>query len=128
MKPMIVKTKNFLYAAVLTVLALVMTGCATTRNIPFTVQSDPLGAFVMYQVKSPYKANTTDWIYLGNTPLDIRREISNVNLKRADAFVLRIMKEGYIDQQKEWNGSSLIDETKEKGRIFWNPRLIRSGG
>ncbi len=106
--------------------ALLVSGCATTRSIPFTVQSDPLGAFVMYQVKSPHKANTTDWIYLGNTPLDIRREISNVNLKRADAFVLRIMKEGYFDQQKEWKGTSLVDESKDKGRIFWSPRLIKT--
>jgi len=119
---------KFVIATTLTAAVLFLSGCATTRSIPFTVQSDPLGAFVMYQVKSPHKANTTDWIYLGNTPLDIRREISNVNLKRADAFVLRIMKEGYFDQQKEWKGTSLVDESKDKGRIFWNPRLIRTEG
>ncbi len=128
MKSMTVKSKSIFVLVAMTVLALLMTGCATTRSIPFTVQSDPLGAFVMYQVKSPHEANTTDWIYLGNTPLDVRREISNVNLKRADAFVLRIMKEGYFDQQKEWKGTTLIDESKQKGRIFWNPRLIRTEG
>ena len=103
-------------------------GCASTRVVPFTVQSDPLGAHVVYQVQSnAYGAESThDWIYLGVTPVDIRREIATGQLRKADAFVLRVMKEGYLDQQRSWTGPEMLDELSAKKRVFWNPRLVPS--
>ncbi len=109
--------------------AVVLAGCASTRVVPFTVQSDPLGAHVVYQVQSEVRGTegTHDWIYLGVTPVDIRREIGSTQLRRADAFVLRVMKEGYLDQQRSWTGPEMLDELDSKKRVFCNPRLVPSG-
>jgi hypothetical protein len=107
-------------------IALFLGGCATTQVLPFTIQSDPLGAHVFYQVNAPAVSNAgpNDWIYLGLTPIDVRREINRAQLKREDAFVLRVVKEGYLDQQKTLSGSDVTAQLKDKGRVFWNPRLV----
>ena len=109
-------------------LLLAAAGCATTTTVPFTVQSDPLGAYVVYRVTTDLESPdpTAEWVFLGNTPLQIRREIGRAQLKRADAFTLRVMKEGYFDQEKSWSGEELKDELADKGRIFWNPRLVNA--
>jgi hypothetical protein len=111
------------------VLVAILTGCASSvKTVPFKVQSDPLGAFVLYQIQADqYDDRNYDWIYLGNTPLDIRRTVNSTDLRRADAFVIRVMKEGYLDQQKAWTGEQLVKEAKKKGAVFWNPRLIPAG-
>ena len=107
-------------------LLVILTRCASSvRTVPFKVQSDPLGAYVLYQIQADQHDNRNyDWIYLGNTPLDIRRAVDSSDLKRADAFVIRVMKEGYLDQQKAWTGEQIVKEAKKKGAVFWNPRLV----
>ena len=104
----------------------VIAGCASSvKTVPFKVQSDPLGAYVLFQVQADQQDEQNyDWIYLGNTPLDIRRTVASRDLKRADAFVIRVMKEGYLDQRKAWTGEQIVREAKKKGAVFWNPRLI----
>lgn len=111
------------------VVIVILTGCASSvRTVPFKVQSDPLGAYVLYQIQADqYDDRNYDWIYLGNTPLDIRRTVNSSDLRRADAFVIRVMKEGYLDQQKAWTGEQIVKEAKKKGAVFWNPRLIPAG-
>lgn len=107
---------------------LVLSGCASTVNtVPWKIQSDPLGAYVLYQVqRDKADEQNSDWIYLGITPLDIRRTVLSTDLKRADAFVIRVMKDGYLDQKKAWTGEQIVKEAKSKGAVFWNPRLIPS--
>ncbi|MEJ2178219.1 MAG: hypothetical protein P8Y12_09805, partial [Gammaproteobacteria bacterium] len=97
----------------------ILTGCASSvKTVPFKIQSDPLGAFVLYQIQAvQYDDRNYDWIYLGNTPLDIRRTVASSDLKRADAFVIRVMKEGYLDQQKAWTGEQIVKEAKKKGAV-----------
>lgn len=110
------------------ILVLLLAGCSATKMLPLTVQSDPLGAHVLYQVQSKVKGShgTTDWIYLGLTPLDVRREVGKTQLKKADAFVIKVVKDGYLDQQKAYTGREMVGEIEEKGRVFWNPRLVTS--
>lgn len=105
----------------------VLGGCASpsVRTVPFKVQSDPLGGYVLYQVQADVEdVRTYDWVYLGVTPVDIRRAVDKVDLNRADAFVLRVIKEGYHDQHKSWTGEQLVKEAQSKGAVFWNPRLV----
>jgi len=40
--------------------------------------------------------------------------------------MIRVVKEGYHHQQKAWTGEQLVDESKSKGAVFWNPRLVPS--
>lgn len=112
----------------LAALVAVAGGCASTiRTVPFKIQSDPLGAVVLYQIQADAQDERTyDWIYLGLTPLDIRRAVAQADLKRADAFVLRVMKDGYLEQRKSWTGEQLVKESRSKGAVFWNPLLVQS--
>ncbi len=119
-----------LFRGTLLVLSLTLVaGCASTvRTVPFQIQSDPLGATVLYQVRADAQDSPNyDWIFLGHTPLDVRRAILSRDLKRADSFVIRVMKDGFLDQHKSWTGEQIVDEAKTKGGVFWNPRLVPSG-
>lgn len=99
--------------------------CSSTRNVPFTVQSDPLGAQVMYRLKSG--STQGEWIYLGNTPLTTQRKVSSKYMSNEYTFVVQVMKEGYSNQAKEWSGLQIKDASKSDNRIYWNPKLVEVG-
>jgi len=106
-------------------------GCTTSssRLVPFAVQSDPLGAHVLYKYTAGQDAgvDTGDWIYLGITPVDLRREVERIAFKRDDAFTLRVLKDGYLEQRKTWGGREIKEQLDSIGKVFWNPRLVPSG-
>ena len=100
-----------------------LSACASTRSVPFTVQSDPLGAQVMLKLKGEENLQT-DWIYLGNTPLTTQRKVSTKYMNEDHSFVVQVMKEGYSNQSKEWSGVQIEDASNGDNRIYWNPKLI----
>lgn len=103
---------------------LIATGCASgTKNVPLNIQSDPLGAYVVFQITKDNGAKS-DWIFLGNTPLLTTRQYSKKELSDENSIVLRVMKEGFFDQTKVFKGRELRRESKSKGRVFWNPRMV----
>ncbi|MCG6873275.1 MAG: hypothetical protein LJE84_13395 [Gammaproteobacteria bacterium] len=111
----------------LAVLSLALGGCgASHKPIKFAVHSEPPGSYVVMQVVDR-EGGRSDWTYLGNTPLTLIREMDLQALRSAQAVSLKVMKEGYFDQTKEWGGKRFAEETKEKGRIYWNPRLVVTG-
>ena len=112
--------------AVVGLAVLFLGACSSTRNVPFTVQSDPLGAQVMLKLKSEDN-NQTDWIYLGNTPLTTQRKVSSKYMNKEHSFVVQVMKEGYSNQAKEWSGLQIKDASKGDNRIYWNPKLVEVG-
>ena len=112
---------------VIVTMAAFTVGCSSTKvkTVPLTVQSDPMGAYVLYQVQADRNEERSyDWVYLGNTPLKTRLSVLKKELKNADAFVIRVMKEGYLDQQKAYTGEQMVAEAKSKSTVFWNPRLV----
>jgi hypothetical protein len=111
---------------ILFVFAAGLAACGSTvKTVPLTIQSDPLGAYVLFQVQADRKDDRSyDWIFLGNTPIKTRRSVLKKDLKNADAFIVKVIKDGYLDQQKAWTGQQLVNEAKSKGTVFWNPRLI----
>ena len=117
---------NSVKIAIVGLCVLFLGACSSTRNVPITVQSDPLGAQVMLKLKSEENSQT-DWIYLGNTPLTTQRKVSSKYLNREHSFVVQVMKEGYSDQAKEWSGLQIKDASKGDNRIYWNPKLIEVG-
>ena len=116
---------KFLFAVFI---SLSIAACSSpVRTVPLTVQSDPLGAYVMFQMQADREDERNyDWVFLGNTPLKIRRSMTKEELEDADAFVIRVMKDGYHEQKKSYTGKQLVDEAKSKGTVFWNPRLVPS--
>ena len=119
------RTNLIKWPSILLALSLLGACAGGTKSIPMTIQSDPLGAHVIYQARTAKEGNT-DWIYLGKTPLDIKQSIPKKQLKSAEAFRMRVMKDGYSDQIRDWTGNDLRDEIEEKGRLFWNPRMVPS--
>ena len=99
-----------------------LAACTSTRSVPITVQSDPLGAQVMLQLKAGEAHG--DWIYLGNTPLTTQRKVHSKHLNNDYSFVVQVIKEGYSNQSKEWSGKQIKDASKGDNRIFWNPKLV----
>lgn len=114
------KCKPFFFVSALSVL---LAGCATNSTIPMKVQSDPLGAYVLMKHRDHGRADS-DWIFLGNTPLTTQRRFDSEQLNEDDIVVLRLLKEGYIDQSKEWHGGELRDLRDDHGQLFWNPKLV----
>jgi len=112
---------TFFLAAVLGIAS----GCASNQTIPMKVQSDPLGAYVLMKYKGEESADS-DWIYLGNTPLTTQRRFHKDNLTDSQVLVLRLMKDGYLEQTREWHGRDLRDIEDEHGQLFWNPKLVPS--
>ncbi len=117
---------NAFNLAVVSFSVLLLGACSSTRNVPITVQSDPLGAQVMLKLKSG-QTGQTDWVYLGNTPLTTQRKVSSKHLNNKYSFVVQVMKEGYSDQAKEWSGLQVKDASEGDNRIYWNPKLVEIG-
>ena len=114
--------KHSIRITLITLIAGLALGCASTRDIPLTVHSDPLGAIILMQTS--YKDGTqSDWILLGNSPVQITRNISTKNVTTVS---LRVIKEGYHEQVKAWNIDDFIDEHKQQDRILWVPHLVES--
>lgn len=117
---------------ILLLTSMVVIGCGpSVRNIHFKVNSEPEGAHLVYRL-SPMVENekmdsdqpvAADWIYLGNTPFQGMRRINDDLLVDSTKITLKVMRAGYYDQIKEWDGASFLDEAESKGRIIWFPRL-----
>jgi len=96
-------------------------GCASKPVVlPMTVQSDPLGAYVLLRQQNT-QTTEPEWVYLGNTPLTSQHGING-----DENLVLRVMKEGFFDQTREWLPDQFAAELDNKKRVFWNPRLVPS--
>lgn len=102
-----------------------LSGCASTRTVPMKVQSDPLGAVVLMKLKTT-DAGESEWIYLGNTPLTTQRRFKRDDLDETDVLTLRLIKDGYIEQTREWQGEELDELSGDEGPLFWNPKLVTS--
>ena len=93
-------------------------GCASTMStkpLPFRVQSYPLGAYVLMQID-----NSGDWIYVGNTPLNIQRTVPTT----FKSISIRVMKNGYYNQTNQWSAEEIQQEVQEKNMVFWNPKMV----
>jgi len=99
---------------------LAASACSSIEPVKITVHSDPPGGYVVMQEKGG------DWIYLGNTPLVVVRQMDLDAVESSSGVLFKVMKEGYFEQSKQWGGPPFIKENDQKGGIFWNPRLVPS--
>lgn len=105
-----------------------LTACAGgTVSVPITIQSDPLGGHVTYQLPPGADGGSTDWIYLGKTPIDLNQVVDERSLSEAQSFRVKVFKDGYNDQVRDWSEAEIEEEIDEKGHIFWNPKLVPHG-
>ena len=110
-------------------LSLFLLSACGSRVVPvrFKVNSEPEGAYVLYQVQGAEIDCSGKWVYLGSTPLQGVYQFDRKQLEGGDKVALRVMQRGYLDQTKEWTGASFYEESKDKGVIFWTPEMIPTG-
>ena len=102
-----------------------LSGCGDkTASVRFKVNSEPEGAYVVYQMSGTKTPCAGEWIFLGNTPLQGVHQFSKEQLENSDKITLKVMQPGYVEQKKDWDGSSFYEEAQEKGVIYWTPEMI----
>ena len=110
-------------------LLLVLAGCGDkTAAVRFKVNSEPEGAYVLYQLSGTEAPCAGEWIYLGNTPLQGIHQFTRDQLQNSDRISLKVMQPGYMDQKKDWGGEAFYEEAREKGVIYWTPEMIPAIG
>ena len=111
------------------ILAFSLLSACASRVMPvrFKVNSEPEGAYVLYQIQGAEVDCAGKWVYLGNTPLQGMYQFDRKQIQSGDKISLRVMQQGYMDQTKEWTGSSFYEESKGKGVIFWTPEMVPAG-
>lgn len=115
---------NLKQLCLLPIIVLLAACAGGSSTVPITIQSNPAGSHVTYQLPSSASGGSTDWVYLGKTPIDLKQNVDKRKLREAQAFRVKIFKEGYNDQIRDWSEDEIKAEVKEKGHIFWNPKLV----
>ncbi|HID70275.1 MAG TPA: hypothetical protein EYP35_07435 [Desulfobacterales bacterium] len=115
---------RFLFSGCLFAILLMVSGCADTKTVRFKIDSVPKGAHVLYQVAGGDSPCRGQWLYLGSTPLQGVRQLSENEVEDADKIILKVFHNGYHDQVKEWDGAGFWQEVEERDVIFWAPELI----
>jgi len=122
-------TASFRVSGLLTCLLLsllLLGGCSSRGYINLKIHSEPEGSFLVYKIDKLRADRPSPWIYLGQTPFAGVSLIEGDELDSGDRVSFKVMRNGYLDQIKEWNGEQFLDEYDEQGVIFWTPRLIKS--
>jgi len=102
-----------------------MTGCASSvRSVNLKINTEPEGAHVIYRLTDLEQVGHSEWIYLGNTPYRGVRMVDESQIDDGSKISIKVMRAGYYDQLKEWNGRDFLDESEELGVIFWTPSLV----
>ncbi len=108
----------------LTILAvgLFVTACGSNkRDISMNIQSDPLGAYTLMQVKYSGQENS-DWVYLGPTPVTMDRTL---DLDKATEVSLKVIRPGFFEQVKSWKPKDFVAENRERDGILWIPSMVQ---
>ncbi|MFT7526716.1 MAG: hypothetical protein ACI9LY_001867 [Arenicella sp.] len=101
---------------------LLISACGSAKkNVSLKVQSDPLGAYALMQIK--YKGDeNTDWRFLGATPVIASKEIIT---SEATEVSIRVIRPGYHDQTKTWVAKDFLREYADNKQIVWVPKLVK---
>lgn len=104
--------------------AVSLTGCASdVQTVNFKINSEPEGSHVVLNISGPDRKNSSDWIYLGHTPIRVARQLKEDEVSHVK-ITLKVMHAGYYDQVREWDGEAFWNEAVERGVLFWTPELI----
>ena len=104
-------------------LSLVLTACGSgKRNIAMNVHSDPLGAYALLKVTYKKSEDSTDWIFLGPTPIVLDKSIK---FRGATSVQIRVIRPGFYEQTKTWTATEFKREHARSKEINWLPSLVK---
>lgn len=114
--------KNSIKLLCVIIACAILTACGNgKRNIAMNVQSDPLGAYLLMQVK--YKGDENpEWIFLGPTPVVMEKEIK---YEGATTVALKVIRPGFFEQTKTWKARDFAREYKKNKKIVWVPSMVK---
>lgn len=115
---------RMLFALALLLLLSTNVSCSSKVAVNFVVHSAPEGGHVLYKLETQAPLENSEWIYLGPTPLQAVRIMDKSELIEANKITLKVFRDGFSDQIKEWNGEVFEQTMDDYGKIFWSPRLI----
>lgn len=107
-------------------LGIFLSACASKESVKLSIYTEPEGAHIVYMVTQAEFDKSSPWIYLGVTPYKGVTLFDDNDFDSDDTIRIKVMRNGYLDQTKEWNGEKFLEEAEEKGMIFWTPRLVKS--
>jgi len=112
----------FLKCALVVATCISLVACGSNkRSFAVNVQSDPLGAYALMQVK--YKGDEDpEWIYLGPTPVVLDK---SVRFDGATTVSLKVIRPGFFEQVKTWKARDFVKEHKKYKKITWVPNLVK---
>jgi len=102
-----------------------LAGCSSpSKTVNLKIHSQPEGAYIVYRLQGDEAPCAGEWIYLGTTPFRGVRHFDKGRLEELGKITLRVMRPGYLDQVREWDGAAFWEEAEGKGVIFWTPELV----
>jgi len=91
------------------------------KNVAMNIHSDPLGAYLLMQVK--YKGDENpEWVFLGPTPVVQEKAI---NYRGATSVSLKVIRPGFFEQTKSWKAKDFFKEHRQHKKIRWVPSLVK---
>lgn len=114
--------KNTLKFLTIAVVAIMLSACGSSKkNFAMKIHSDPLGAYVLMQVK--YKGDeNSDWLFLGPTPVVLEKAL---NFSNASTVSLKVIRPGFYEQIKTWKAKDFAKEHKKYNKISWVPNMVK---
>lgn len=103
-------------------ICLTIAGCGSNkRSFAMKVHSDPLGAYVLMQIKYAGDEDS-DWIFLGPTPVVLDK---TVRFENATSVTLKVIRPGFFEQVKTWKAKDFVKEHKKFKKISWVPNMVK---
>jgi hypothetical protein len=98
-----------------------LVSCASKEAVNLKIHTDPEGAHVVYRV------GDTQWTYLGLTPYQGLTLFDEEAFDDESTISFKVMRHGYLDQVREWNGEQFWAEYERENLLFWAPHLVKAG-
>ncbi|NND00079.1 MAG: hypothetical protein HKN85_07855 [Gammaproteobacteria bacterium] len=116
------RLKKPLNCLVVLLVCLLISACGgNKKNISINLQSDPLGAYALMQVKYKGKEDS-DWIFLGPTPIVVDKQLV---MAGATSVSLKVIRPGFYEQVKSWKAKDFMKELKQQKEIVWVPNMVQ---
>jgi len=123
---MILKYHLFSFAAGCLLVSGLFSSCASTKAVNLNIHTQPEGSYIVYKVAKHEPNTDSQWIYLGVTPYRGITMLGKDAFDQDDTISFRVMRNGYMDQVKEWTGDEFLQEYEQNEVLTWTPRLIKS--